>query len=996
MARKKMEVIPQDNKIVSEPFEEQMSRSYIDYAMSVIVERALPDVRDGLKPVQRRTLYDMQTLHTDYDKPFRKSARIVGDTMGKWHPHGDSSIYGALVHMSQDWVYLHPLIDKHGNMGNIEGDGAAAMRYCVAGDTLINTNRGLMRIDRIVPKTKRDSDNRCNIKVKSVQGQINECHTLFNSSYQEVRQINLKNGMSITVTDNHPLLIYAGNHKLKWCLAENIKPGMEIIVDSNTDNAMYGKNNDLREAADMALKFRRGDENYYLPWCVLKGTKMYLITYINKLFDGKDEIVTKSEKFAATLQIMMETQLGINTNKAYNQKTKEFIVSKKKTRKKYERVPVKSCYKLRDKQIVYSLKVDSKCHSFTGNGFINHNTEARLSKLAQFTLLDGLTKDMVDFVPNFDDTEKEPKLLPAKFPNLLVSGTEGIAVGMASSVPSHNLGEVIDAAKLYLTKENVTLDEMLEVLKGPDFATGGIIANKSALRDIYRTGNGKLRVRGRVEIQEVDGKPCIIITEIPPTMIGRIDKFMQSIADLIRDKKAPDITNITNLSGKEGIKIKVELKRGASAEKNLNLLYKKAKLEDTFSFNMLAVEDGQPKVYSLLSYYEAFTKFEIEINTRKYKNLLEKRLKDKEVKEGLIKAIDVIDTIIAILRGSNNRKQAFECLTSKGTADIVFKTKSLEKQADKIEFTELQANEILSMQLVRLIGLEVDALIKELEACNKDIEEYKGYLESPTKMKKRIKSDLDAIKKEYAVPRKTSIVDEDEIMIAKEEISEAFFYLVSDKFRYVKLIDEQTYQRNIENIPKDYRYCMKISNLDKLLIFTDTGKMHSTKAMQVPLCNYKTKGSPLENLSNLTSSENVVYMTPLSEIDGDDKPKLLFCTKKGQVKCVPGSEYNMTTKSTNATKLSDEDSVVYVAPNTEEEILIGTKNGMWIRFKTSEISEMKKNAAGVKAIQLKENDEVLYVFTGNSESVFMNNGEEYPFTKVRLSKRAGVGTKTKF
>lgn len=993
---KKTELMPTDKNIVTESLEDEMSKSYIDYAMSVIIERALPDVRDGLKPVQRRVLYDMHMLHIGHDQPYRKSARIVGDTMGKYHPHGDSSIYGALTHMSQDWVFPLPLIDKHGNMGSIEGDGAAAMRYCVVGDTLVNTQKGLMYIDRIVPKTKRNSDNRCNIRVKSVQGKINSCHTLFNSSYQEVIQVNLTNGMSLKATGNHPILVYAGNRKYKWCLVENLKPGMEAIIDNNPDNAMYGRNNTLSEAVDMAGKFRRNDENYYIPWCVLKGTKMYLITYVNNLFNGKDVLITKSERFASALQIMMYTQLGMSTKKSYNQKTKEFILTKTKKMVRYERVKIKSCYKLKDKQIVYSLKVDSTCHSFTGNGFINHNTEARLSELTEKNMLDGLGSDMVDYVPNFDETEKEPVLLPSKYPNLLVSGTEGIAVGMASSIPTHNLGEVIDAAKLYLSKKNITLDELLSVMKGPDFATGGIIANKSAIMDIYRTGNGKLRVRGKAEKGEENGCPRIIITEIPPTMIGRIDKFMQSVADLMRDKKAPDIVNISNLSSKEGIKIVVELRKGSSYEKNLNILYKKAKLEDTFSVNMLAVENGQPKVYPLMDYLESFTRFQIEINTRKYRNLLEKRKRDREIKEGLIRAVDVIDIIIAILKGSKNKKQATDCLINGKTEGISFKTKVLEKAASKLMFTELQANEILSMQLSRLIGLEIDALKKELDSCNKDIEEYNGYLESTTKMKNRIKSDLDTIKKEFAIPRKTQILDEAEVVLGKEEIQEYFYYLVCDKFRYVKLLDEPTYQRNVDNIPSDYRYCVRISNLDKLLIFTDTGKMHSLKAMQVPLCRYKLKGTPLENLSNLESNENVLFLCPLSQITGDNGKNILFFTRKGLVKSVPGEEFNITTKTTNAAKMGEGDLMSHICLMDDKEAVIGTRNGMWIRFSVNEISVQKRNSAGVRSIQLKGGDEVEKVFTGDSSSEFNHNGMQYPFSKIRLSKRGGSGTKTKF
>lgn len=992
MAKKKAEVISQDKKIVTESFEEQMSKSYVDYAMSVIVERALPDVRDGLKPVQRRTLYDMQMLHVDYDKPYRKSARIVGDTMGKYHPHGDSSIYGALVHMSQDWVFSQPLVDKHGNMGSIEGDGAAAMRYCVTGDTLINTNRGLIRIDRIVPKTRKNSDNPINIRVKSVQGKINTSHMLFNSSFQNCIQIILKNGMSIKVSENHPLLVYAGDRKYKWMLAKDVTKDIEVIIDANPENAMFGNNNDITQAKKLAELFNRDDERCYVPFDVYRGSQMYLVTYVNTLFKDRQAFITKSEEFAKVLQIIMETQLGFNTVKSYNPKTKEYIVKKLSTHKKYERVKVKCAFKLRDKEIVYSIRVDSKCHSFTGNGFINHNTEARLSKLTQETMLDGLSKGMVDFVPNFDDTEKEPKLLPAKIPNLLISGSEGIAVGMACSIPSHNFGEVIEAAKMYLTKKKITLDDILTVIKGPDFATGGIIANASELKDMYRTGRGKLRVRGKAEIVDIDGKPNIIINEIPPTMIGRIDKFMQSIADLIRDKKAPDITNISNMSDKEGIKIIIELKKGSSAQKNLDLLYKKAKLEDTFSFNMLAVENNQPKTYSLLDYFESFTKFQIEINTRKYNNLLEKRLRDKEIAEGLIRAIDCIDTIIAILRGSKSQKDAMACLTKGDTSSITFKTKSIEKLASKLNFTEVQAEQILAMRLSRLIGLEIEALQKELDSCNKDISEYQGYLSSEQNMRNRIKKDLDDIKKKYDTPRRTSIVDEAEITIAKEEIVEQDYYLVIDKFRYAKLFDDATYQRNIEGIQKDYKYSLKISNTDKLLIFTDDGKMHSVKTMQIPLGKYKDKGIPLENLSNLTSSENIIFLGAHNDIV--DK-KLIFCTKTGMIKKVSGQEFSISTKSTNATKLADGDEVVSISIDNNEEVIIKTKNGMWIRFKSLEISEKKRNAVGLVGILIKDDDIVENVYYGNAKSSFLTDSTEYPFTRIKLTKRAGIGTKAK-
>lgn len=994
MAKKKNITMepPKDSKIISESFEEQMQKSYIDYAMSVIVSRALPDVRDGLKPVQRRILYDMDSLSINHDKPHRKSAKIVGDAMGRLHPHGDSSIYGALVHMSQDWVYNHPPIDKHGNMGSIEGDGAAAMRYCVTGDTLINTDKGLMRIDSIIPNTRRNSDNPINIKVKSLQGKINTSHMLFNSSYQKCYQIVLKNGMSIKVSNNHPILVAYGPNKMKWVLAKDLSKNMEVIVDSNPDNAMFGDNDDISQAINLAGLFKKNSKNYQIPEEVLRGTRNYQLIYIRTLFDKGNKLITKSEEFAKQIQILLSTQLGFLSSKFYNGNSRFYVVKIDSSNKKYNKVPIKLVYPLKQKEVVYSVKVDSKCHSFTGNGFINHNTEARLSKFSKELLLSDLDDNTVDFVPNYDSTETEPVLLPAKIPNLLISGSEGIAVGMACSIPSHNLGEVIEATKLMLSKKNVTLDDLLKIIKGPDFATGGIISNAKDLRDMYRTGIGKLRVRGKAEIVEQNGRHCIKITEIPATMIGAIDKFIMNVCELIRDKKAPDIVNISNLSSKEGIQIFIELRKGANPEKSLNILYKKAKLEDTFSFNILAVKNGEPKVFSLIDYLQTFIDFQIEINTRKYKHLLEKKLKEKEIKEGLVQAINCIDLIIEIFRGSKTKKDAMECLMNGKIDNIVFKTKKSEKDAAKLNFTEIQTQEILSMPLQRIIGLELNTLLKDLEKCKKEISEYEGYLNGPTKLKNRIKQDLEEIRKQYAFPRKTMISDEKEIVIEKEEIVEQDFYVLIDRFRYVKLIDEATYQRNIESIPKDYKYFFQIKNTDKLLIFTDLGKMHQIKANNIPLCKYKDKGTPLENLSNLVSSETIIFMDSLLNVVSQ---KLLFVTDKGFSKIVSGSEFIATTKTIAATKLPEDTKVLFITYPILEELLLVTKNGYFIRFKISEISEMKKTSNGVRCIKLKDNDIVNECFIGDSKANFNLNNTEYPFTKIKLSKRDGVGTKSK-
>ena len=458
-------------QIIRTEYSEVMQKSYIDYAMSVIIARALPDVRDGLKPVQRRTLYDMHELGIRYDKPYRKCARIVGDTMGKYHPHGDSSIYDALVVMAQEFKKGLPLVDGHGNFGSIEGDGAAAMRY----------------------------------------------------------------------------------------------------------------------------------------------------------------------------------------------------------------------------------------------------TEARLQKITQEAYLADLDKDVVDFVPNFDETEKEPEVLPVKVPNLLVNGAEGIAVGMATSIPPHNFGEVIDGVKAYMKNPDITTEEMMKYIKGPDFPTGGIVTNQDELLSIYETGIGKIKVRGKVEIEAVKGgKERLIITEIPYTMIGaNIGKFLNDVYSLVETKKTNDIVDISNQSSKEGIRIVIELRKGADAQNLCNLLYKKTKLEDTFGVNMLAVADGRPETLGLVPIIRHHVKFQYELATRKYKTLLAKELDKKEIQEGLIRACDVIDLIIEILRGSRNIKDAKNCLMNGVTENIKFKTKESEKKASKLNFTERQATAILEMRLYKLIGLEVEALMDE-------------------------------------------------------------------------------------------------------------------------------------------------------------------------------------------------------------------------------------------------------------------------------------------
>ena len=738
--------------IIRTDYSEIMQKSYIDYAMSVIISRALPDVRDGLKPVQRRTLYDMYELGIRYDRPYRKCARIVGDTMGKYHPHGDSSIYEALVVMAQEFKKGKTLVDGHGNFGSIEGDGAAAMRY----------------------------------------------------------------------------------------------------------------------------------------------------------------------------------------------------------------------------------------------------TEARLEKLTQEVFLADLDKNVVDFVPNFDETEKEPSVLPVKIPNILVNGAEGIAVGMATSIPPHNLAEVIDGVKAYMKDNEISVRGLMRYIKGPDFPTGGIVVNKDDLRKIYETGSGKLRIRGRVTTEKLKGgKKQLVITEIPYTMLGaNIGKFLNDVASLVETKKTTDIVDISNQSSKEGIRIVLELKKDTDVENLTNMLYKKTRLEDTFGVNMLAVADGRPETLSLKQIIEHHVDFLFEVTTRKYNTLLGRELEKQEIQEGLIKACDVIDLIIEILRGSKNRDQVKKCLVEGVTEGIRFKTKTSEKAASKLHFTEKQASAILDMRLYKLIGLEIEALQAEYEQTMKNIALYKDILDHYDSMAAVIMKELDAIKKEYGTKRHTSIENAEEAVYEEKKMEETEVCFLMDRFGYMKLIDKNAYERNKEAAHSENRYVLSCMNTDKICLFTDTGKMHTIKAVDIPLVRFRDKGVPADNLSNYDSSmEKILYVAPVSQIRNDS---ILFVTKASMCKLVDGAEFDVTKRTIASTKLGEDDSLIFVGGSAEmEQVVLQSVGGCFLRFLKQEISVMKKTAVGVRGMKLADGDylESAYLLGGHQEYTITYHAKPYALNKVRLAKRDTRGVK---
>ena len=741
-----------EQSIIRTEYSELMQKSYIDYAMSVIIARALPDVRDGLKPVQRRTLYDMYELGIRYDKPYRKSARIVGDTMGKYHPHGDSSIYDALVVMAQDFKKGLPLVDGHGNFGSIEGDGAAAMRY----------------------------------------------------------------------------------------------------------------------------------------------------------------------------------------------------------------------------------------------------TEARLQKVTQEAYLADLDKNVVDFMPNFDETEKEPVVLPVKVPNLLVNGAEGIAVGMATSIPPHNFGEVIDGVIAYMKNPDITTAEMMQYIPGPDFPTGGIIANKDDLPAIYESGIGKIKIRGKIEIEKgKGGKDRMVITEIPYTMIGaNIGKFLNDIYGLVESKATNDITDITNQSSKEGIRIVLELKKGADIEALENLLYKKTKLEDTFGVNMLAVADGRPETMGVVPIIRHHVKFQYEIATRKYQTLLAKEQDKKEIQEGLIRACNVIDLIIEILRGSRNIKDAKACLTDGNTDHITFKNPSSKIMAQQLNFTERQAQAILEMRLYKLIGLEIEALMKEHDETLENIAKYEDLLEHRSSMAKVIIKELTAFKKAYGKERRTVIDNLKAAVVVAKKIEEQDVVFLMDRFGYAKIVDVSVYERNKEAANAEYKHIFTCKNTDKICIFTDKGQMHLLKVLDLPYGKFRDKGTPIDNLCNYDSKEeNFVYLASLEQVSTH---RILFGTKYAMIKVVDGMEFVVAKKTTAATKLGDEDEVLTVCPLEENDTLVmASKKDMFLRIDCALIPQKKKGAVGVRGMKLAAGDELkeIHVLHEGEEKEVEVKGKPVALHRLHVGNRDTKGVK---
>ena len=738
-----MENLVEDTKILHKEIDDIMRSSYIDYSMSVIVGRALPDVRDGLKPVHRRILYDMTELGVTPDKPHRKSARIVGDVLGKYHPHGDSSVYNAMVRLAQEWNIRYPLVDGHGNFGSVDGDSAAAMRY----------------------------------------------------------------------------------------------------------------------------------------------------------------------------------------------------------------------------------------------------TEARMTPFA-LQMLRDLNKDTVDFQPNFDGDEKEPVVLPSRYPNLLVNGSNGIAVGMATSIPPHNLGDVIDATVRMIDDENCDIEDLIDIIQAPDFPTGAQILGRNAAREAYRTGQGKIKVRSKYEFEETSrGKMKIVFTEIP-YQVNKA-RLIEKIAELVKDKRIEHISDIRDESDGDGMRIVVELKKDANPQITLNRLFKHTQLQDTFSVIMIALVDGQPKLLNLYDILDNYIKFQKEVVTRRTRYDLKKAEERAHILEGYIIALDNIDEVIKVIRSSyNDAKQ---------------------KLMEKFGLSDVQAQAILDMRLARLQGLEREKIEAEYAELMEKINWYQAILSDEKILMGVIKGELLEIKEKFSDERRTEIVADSSEIDESDLIQEQQVAITLTHLGYIKRVAMDTYKTQkrggkgitgITTRENDFVKNMIITSThDHLMFFTNTGKAHRMKAYEIPEAQRTAKGTPAVNFLNLMQHERITAVIPLSEFDSDKY--LIAVTKKGTIKKTALAQFDTNRKSgLIAINLKDGDELIGIKQTSgTSNVIIVTKHGKSICFSEEDVRPMGRIAAGVRAIQLEEGDEVVAMELAEKDEELLvvtqaGYGKRTPVKDYKIQARGGKGLLT--
>ena len=1164
-------------RIVPRLINEEVKQSYLDYSMSVIVGRALPDVRDGLKPVHRRVLFTMWETGLLHDKPFKKSANVVGNCMAKFHPHGDAAIYDTLVRLAQDFSMRYPLVNGQGNFGSVDGDPAAAMRYCVVGDSLIVTEKGLFRIDEM--STEEDIE----INILSKDKKINKASKWFDSGYHPTIKITTNKGYSLTGSKNHPVLTInrdeTGKPIFLWKLMKNLTTGDFVVIDRSSDSLWRKENLELRKYypkikkttkvrilpeyldedlayilgsfisegsfTDIKIEFCNSDETWIndviatwnsvfpdsklhkfkrqpnsygkkeywrlechcrytleflrniglecigsperqIPNTILQSPKEVVISFLKSYFEGDGTITyskkmielgcySKSGKLMEQIQILL-LRFGIDSFRRFDRQKliwklylrgyrnvlrfyKEIgFISERKNKKlefvvyNYKRdfslndyVPFISDYirgqsnsgfinknnfdrynKMKNNyqrissillqetdidyspmfeylltynylfdeivqigeagiQKVYSLKVESNCHSFISNGFISHNTECKLTKLAE-EMLEDIDKRTVKLVPNFDNSATEPNVLPSKLPNLLINGSSGIAVGMATNIPPHNLGEVIGAVAKQIDNPEIEIAEILDSVQGPDFPTGGLIVGRNGIREAYSRGRGKITVRARTSIEQDKNRPTIIVNEIP-FMVNK-SELLEEIADLVRDKKIIGISDLRDESDRHGIRVVIELKKDADPNVVLNQLFQHTRMQTTFGIIMPALVNNEPRILNIKELIHHYTEHRKDAVRKRTLFDLNKAQVRAHVLEGLIVALSNINNVIKLIKESKSAENAKDALAS------------------KFNLTNEQAIAILEMRLQRLTSLEQEKIRQEHSELLRLIEELKYVLSNPQKILDIIKKELLELKDRYDGQRRTQVIELEAELGTEDLIKEEDMVITITNSGYIKRLPLQTYKQQHrggkgviaaatkeEDIVKDI---FVASTHSYILFFTNKGRVYWIKVYSIPEASRQARGKAIVNLLQLSNEESVTAFVPVREFD--DKHYLVMATKKGTTKKTELMAYSNPRKTgIVAITLDEKDELINVElTDGNQQIILATKNGLAVRFEERNVRPTGRSAQGVRGISLKGDDEVIGMVVASDKKTLLSvtengYGKRTPIAEYRLINRGGSG-----
>jgi DNA gyrase subunit A len=1146
-----------------------MRSAYLDYAMSVIVGRALPDVRDGLKPVHRRVLYAMNELGLGPTRSYAKCAKIVGEVMGNYHPHGDSAIYDTLVRMAQDFSMRNELVDGQGNFGSVDDDPAAAMRYCVSGDTRVRTPNGTIRIDSIAPDARPDSDTPVDVEVLDRLGRPVHASVLFHSGKHPTLRLRTTEGYELTGTANHPVLCLvdmAGVPLLMWKLLEEIGAGERVLLHrkpvpverppqgrarmlavlagafvsegwfgarragfNNTDKTFFdevveafdevvgGKRyvtsriirsgslcheldvqnldalrcSPLAELEGLASEHKRVPEFVWTEGCGFKRV------FLQALFEGDGSCSllprstiqisysTRSPSLASGVQqLLLELGVVSRLSRSSRGEIKVVVTNRRDARLFAERVgflgakqskleralakiPVTSralshdhvphvagyiraeggstfaerdwlrrhnvdrierweresvaildrisSQEVRDVvaplvsgdyyyakvvsvtdagvQPVYSLRVDTDDHSFLTNGFVSHNTEARLARIATEMLRD-LDMDTVDFVPNYDGSRQEPLVLPARFPNLLVNGSSGIAVGMATNIPPHNLREVIGATIAYIDDPEIDIDGLMEHVSGPDFPTGGIILGRAGIRDAYETGRGRVRIQARAHIEPLkQGKEAIVVTELPfMVKKGGDGGLIQKIADLVHEKKIPEISDLRDESDKRGMRLVIELKRDAIPKVVLNKLYKHTPMQSTFGVNMVALVDNVPRTLNLRAVIHNYVAHQREVIVRRTKHELSEKEARAHILEGLLTALEHLDEIIELIRASRDRDSAREQLVA------------------RFELSPIQATAILDLRLSQLTALEADGIKQEHADVTERIAELRAILGDETRVLSVIKEELSEIRERFGDERRSEIThSEDEIDI-EDLIADQQMVITITQTGYIKSLPLATYRqqqrggRGVTGMDmKDgdfIEHLFVCSSHDYLLFFSNRGKVYRSKVYELPEAQRTAKGRALVNILPLREGERIQAV--VSTRDFSETKFLVFATQGGTVKKTELLAYNTPIKADGiiAINIRDDDELLAVrAVDPDDEVIMVSRAGLTVRFAESDARSMGRDTTGVRGMDVGKGGKVIAMDVARDDMdllVVTENGygKRTQIGQYRKTNRGAKGVKT--